>query len=132
MPTPTERHIRVVVIPAALDQPMYEQHIDIGAGDSGLRPLQALVGGFIERIVFDNAVDGIINEEGKLTGLQPNERATALWGPRLMAGDVICGTLVLTGTPDNRGEMTDCPPMVRLDGEHVWITPTKPTNGAIS
>lgn len=46
--------------------------------DFTLEELQKIVGGYIEVVRLDDGAIMIINEEGKLHGLPPNERATRI------------------------------------------------------
>tara|TARA_Y100000590_G_C15161255_1_gene803643 strand:+ start:237 stop:590 length:354 start_codon:yes stop_codon:yes gene_type:complete len=67
---------------------------------TGLKDMQALVGGFIEHVhipQFKRAVHGYINEEGKLLKLPANVRAsTIVFGADWHAWrDVIVGDMVL-------------------------------------
>lgn len=50
-----------------------------------LEALQAMVGGYIETVPVAGHL-GIVNEEGKIMGLQPNFYVN---------GDVLCGTVVI-------------------------------------
>ncbi len=56
--------------------------------------LQKTVGGYIETVPCNFSSDGIfiVNEEGKLKGLEVNKKATSL--ANLFAGDCIAGTAV--------------------------------------
>jgi hypothetical protein len=54
--------------------------------DNNLETFQKLVGGYIEVVQSNEFIDIIINEEGKLIGLEPNFR--------LSNGDVIVGTAI--------------------------------------
>jgi Domain of unknown function (DUF3846) len=53
--------------------------------DNTLKTFQKLVGGYIEKVSLSPTIDVIINEEGKLIGLEPNFRTKY---------DVIVGTAV--------------------------------------
>ena len=44
-----------------------------------LESAQEFVGGYVEGITFPNGEYFIVNEEGKLMGLEVNEPATKLW-----------------------------------------------------
>jgi len=44
-----------------------------------LESAQQFVGGYVEGIPFPNGDYLIVNEEGKLMGLEVNEKATKLW-----------------------------------------------------
>jgi len=54
-----------------------------------LDSLQAEVGGLIECISFPNGCVVVCNEEGKLTGMQPNRR---------LGADIICGPFFVCDT----------------------------------
>ena len=61
-----------------------------------LAALQAEVGGLIECVYLEDGCLAIINEEGKINGMEPNRR---------IGNDIICGPFFLCGdTPD--GEFT--------------------------
>lgn len=53
-----------------------------------LEELQRIVGGFIECIPFDDDSRLIVNEEGKILGLEPN---FPIWN------DVLCGAVIVAG-----------------------------------
>lgn len=65
-----------------------------GAEKFGLEQLQALVGGYIEVIYAADGAEVIVNEEGKLDGLEPNPTATEKLRERLFPGDYIAGPAV--------------------------------------
>ena len=50
--------------------------------DGSLKSMQALVGGYIERVVLRDGIDLWCNEEGKLLNLPPNQ---------FYGDDMICG-----------------------------------------
>jgi hypothetical protein len=55
-----------------------------------LETLQGFVGGYIDYVTIGDGVDMIINDEGKIMGLEPNWVATFLWGqPDMIVGDVL-------------------------------------------
>jgi len=59
--------------------------------------LQAFVGGYIQVIQLSDGNLLVLNEEGKITGLPFNERATQLTeGAGLQVGDVIVGNVLVT------------------------------------
>ena len=67
-----------------------------------------IVGGYFEcPPLDDNRLSLFVNEEGKLTGLEPNMLATAIYHAFSKAaaaiGDVIHGTVVVTGGVDANG-----------------------------
>jgi hypothetical protein len=66
--------------------------------ENTLEALQELVGGWIEFTAY-NGCDVIVNEEGKLMGLEPNLVNEY--------GDVLVGTVVFVGEADDEGELTD-------------------------
>lgn len=65
---------------------------------SGLEPMQAVVGGLIQAVYpFEDPVALVCNEEGKLLGLPPNR---ALRDPDTgIPYDVVCGTFFLCAAP---------------------------------
>ena len=68
-----------------------------------LAALQALVGGYIEAVALARDAVILVNEEGKLRGLEPNV---------MLMGDVLVGPLVIVGV---RGEeFADVPPAARM------------------
>lgn len=93
------------LIPADLAKPMTE--IDLVAD---LNTLQALVGGYIEVVNLPDAVF-FINEEGKISNLPFNARATALGQAQevLFATDFIVGDAVLLGWERDTDTYFDAP-----------------------
>jgi len=76
--------------------------------------LQQHVGGLIEAVHIlrddGNCADAIINEEGKIIDLEPNELATEVVGrENLFPGDYIAGPAVIIGAPDEDGVETSIP-----------------------
>lgn len=67
-----------------------------------LKELQQIVGGYIEVVTMQNDAGTrfilIINEEGKINGLDPN-----FW----MYGDLVVGPAIFAG--ENHEEFDDCP-----------------------
>lgn len=63
-----------------------------------LENFQRTVGGYIETVPLQCGVIAIVNEEGKLQGLEPNLR---------IPGDVLVGTIILCGVDGE--EFTDIP-----------------------
>jgi hypothetical protein len=53
--------------------------IDNVKDEPTLESAQEFVGGYVEGISFPNGDYLIVNEEGKLKGLEVNEKATKLW-----------------------------------------------------
>ena len=62
-----------------------------------LKDMQAIVGGYIEAVYFDDPVALVCNEEGKLIGLPVNR---FLWHAHTEYVDPICGTFFLCGCGD--------------------------------
>ncbi|MDT8716043.1 DUF3846 domain-containing protein [Clostridium sp. 19966] len=56
--------------------------------ESGLEPMQELVGGSIEMVDLDDKTSLVCNEEGKIQGLEGNRR---------IGRDIIAGTFFLCG-----------------------------------
>ena len=54
-----------------------------------LKPMQELVGGYIETVTLSPDAVLICNEEGKLNGLKANRR---------LGGDILVGTFFISGT----------------------------------
>jgi hypothetical protein len=69
---------------------------------------QEACGGYIQAVDLDEPMGSIwMNEEGKLSGLLPNEVATHVYWtaqPAHMPNDYVAGVAVLTGVPDHEGE----------------------------
>lgn len=79
---------------------------------SGYDDLTRLVGGYVEAVPWGRGVTAYLNEDGKSLGLPPNPRATRLsttHGVGLHPWDVIVGTVVFVGDPDDDGDDTDVP-----------------------
>ena len=55
--------------------------------EPGLKAMQAVVGGYIERVQLDASIDLWCNEEGRIIGLLPNRLAHANYGPQPIHGD---------------------------------------------
>lgn len=75
--------------------------------NSGLAVYQKVVGGYIELVPNPHGVTVYCNEEGKIQGLPPNHRATALFGEWLHDWDIIAGNVIVVGPPDEEGYDTD-------------------------
>lgn len=105
--------MKAFVIP--VEGPCYET--DIPEGDGSLAALQELVGGWIEAVNIPEFIEGsetgtaYINEEGKLTDLPFNGRATDFMVPGvgIFFGDYIAGTMVLFGIDYETGENAPVP-----------------------
>lgn len=68
--------------------------------------LRRLVGGDFEVIhPQDRELVMFTNENGKELGLNPNWLATSLVRTRLRPGDFVVGTVVVTGKPDEDGDV---------------------------
>ena len=65
--------------------------------------LKTAVGGWIERVSLGDT-ELWVNEEGKLTGLDINPTATALWADMYGLTDVVMGDVIITGGSDDEGE----------------------------
>ena len=57
--------------------------------DYSLNELQGFVGGFVEIVRIDDDRIMVVNEEGKLYGLQVNEKASKLYKHDVIVGDVL-------------------------------------------
>lgn len=73
------------------------QRVEIG---NELNVLQQIVGGYIETVRISDGAILIVNEEGKLKGLEPNFFFGAI-------GDVIVGPVLIVG--ENGDEFADLP-----------------------
>ena len=74
---------------------------------TGLKDLQGHVGGLIEAAPICPEVCTVyVNEEGKLKDLPPNR----LWMHEGHVHDVLVGTMVVLGPPDEDGDDTDATP----------------------
>ena len=80
-----------------------------------LEALQTTVGGYVEVLTLTRQeADMYLNEEGKLMGLQANQRATWLaraLGAHLLPGDFIAGDVLILGGPDNQGDNQGLTPL---------------------
>ena len=74
--------------------------------ENSLEAMQAVVGGLIQAVYpFEEAVAMVVNEEGKLMGLELNR---ALRNPKSgVIYDVVCGTFFLCGVPADSENFTD-------------------------
>lgn len=85
--------------------------VELNADDM-LRSLYDSIGcDTIETIQLPGRIDAIFDEEGKITGAEPNDRATAvalLLGFQFLPGDYIAGPVVFLGYTD--------------DGDHIGLT----------
>ncbi|KXL53854.1 hypothetical protein CLNEO_10800 [Anaerotignum neopropionicum] len=71
--------------------------------DNTLGALQTEVGGLIECVYLDGGCLAVVNEEGKLNGMEPNRR---------LGSDIICGPFFVCGDSED-GEF------VSLDNKQV-------------
>jgi hypothetical protein len=101
--------ITAIFIPARRSEPLRLEQLDPANIDS----YQKLVGGPIEALNIERPEATLfVNEHGKLTDDQPNERATQLaWANNTdyRETDYICGDVLLVGPPDARGNETSVP-----------------------
>lgn len=98
---------KALIIPADEDQPICIKNVE------GLEAYQAIVGGYIEMVSLTLTLAGekcdvalFCNEEGKLSGLPLNRRATEM---ARIPGDFLVGDVFLVGPPDDEGNETDVP-----------------------
>lgn len=68
--------------------------------DNTLRTFQGLVGGYIEAVTVCDGLVLIVNEEGKLQGLEPNV---------FFRGDWLVGTVVAVGVNKDHEDFASCP-----------------------
>lgn len=55
-----------------------------------LETLQGFVDGYIDYVTIEDGIDMIINDEGKIRGMEPNWVATYLYGvPDIIVGDAL-------------------------------------------
>ena len=80
---------------------------------------QKVVEGWIELVPNPHGVTVYCNEEGKIHGLPPNYRATALFGDWLQPWDIIAGNVIVVGPPDDDGDDTD------LENVEEWLAKAK-------
>jgi len=101
------KSINIIVIPAVGEATARQV--------SSYDEMTAIVGGYLE-VVCGRDFSMYLNEEGKMTRLLPNHRATqfcAVEGVGLDPHDVIAGDVFLCGLPDRQGEDTDVPERLR-------------------
>lgn len=60
--------------------------------DNTLGALQTEVGGLIECVYLDDGCIAVVNEEGKLNGMEPNRR---------LGSDIICGPFFICGDSED-------------------------------
>ena len=66
--------------------------------DFSLFELQEFVHGYIEVVYLNESQYMIVNEEGKLLGLDTNDEATKIYSLNRGANDFICGDVLVTPT----------------------------------
>lgn len=76
-----------------------------------LENLQKTVGGYIETVPLPCGVIAIVNEEGKIQGLEPNMR---------IPGDTLVGTVIICGTDGE--EFADIPIDFKAWKQYVDVT----------
>lgn len=81
---------RIKILKIELDKAPYEKEID-----NKLEPLQEEVEGLIDCVYLEEGCVAVINDEGKLNGMQPNRRfgSDIICGPFFMCGDSRMGNL---------------------------------------
>lgn len=85
--------------------------------ENSLKSLQNEVGGFIECIYLDDGCIAVVNEEGKINGMEPNRR---------MGADIICGPFFICGDGDeNFASLTD----EQIEKYSLRFTPTQQFTG---
>lgn len=70
---------------------------DVISLNNNLHALQAAVGGLIEIKSLEEGICVLLNEEGKLIGLEPNRR---------LGGDILVGVFYVVGSDDSTGDLT--------------------------
>ena len=77
------------------------QIVEDNKHEPDLKSAQQFVGGMVQGITFPNGDYMIMNEEGKMSGLQVNEQATKLWREtftkdKYLFGydDFVCGPVI--------------------------------------
>lgn len=74
--------------------------------ENRLENLQEAVGGYIDMLnLFDDDVDIILNDEGKLIGLPPNK--ILMYNGKVI--DMLSGNLLITGVDKNTGDTISIP-----------------------
>lgn len=77
-------------------------------GTDTLRPLQHLVGGYVERVFVTTGVYAYVNEDGLARNLPDNALGTLLAGR--LGVDMLVGTVVFLGSNAAGTEDADLPP----------------------
>lgn len=76
----------IIVIPADANQPIRKETVE-----PKLKPLQEILGGYIEQVPVGDGVVLLANEDGLPLDLPVNERASALVQSHLVGNIVLCG-----------------------------------------
>lgn len=109
---------RALLVPVQPDHPV--EIIELASDMSArITQMQELIGGWVERAVYDLDATLFVDEEGVLKGQAPNIRVnTYVWGHSHAAklngrsltnpGPPLCGTAILTGR-DEDDEICDVP-----------------------
>lgn len=75
-----------------------------------LHTFQQIVGGYIETVSLDSRTDLILNEEGKLTGLDPNReldyKKLGYQVPEEYRYDIVMGDCLIVGVNNRTGNFT--------------------------
>lgn len=95
--------MKALVIPADNTQPTRYENLE------GLEDFQRVVGGYIQTVPMEGNVAPYFNEEGKLTGLPKNDRATKILSGSIMSDDYIAGDCLFVGFDIDTGEELDYP-----------------------
>lgn len=90
-----------------------------------LGQLQSLVGGNIEFVTFGDGSAFMVNEEGKLLGMQPNDSATILcavkgW-PGTLGGDYLAGDAVFFSAQEMQAMNVEEPDIETPEGRALVI-----------
>lgn len=76
--------------------------INIDKDGSGLKDMQAIVGGYIALVKLTNTIDMYVHDEGKLIGLPVNSLATLLYQHfRNVRDDIIVGPAFLCSSNED-------------------------------
>lgn len=101
--------ITAVIIPADPSIPCERRQLD----PHDLKEYQKIVGGNIDALeLVQPPAAFYLNDEGKINGLMPNQRATLLlWvhNPVFRGQDILAGDVFLVGPTDGEGHDTDAP-----------------------
>jgi len=82
------------------------EHVNLSDSDT-ISELQEYVDGWVQVVGLNDNIEMWLNEEGKIEGLPHNTKAQKIWdhfiGP---ATDYIVGNVIITGAPDDDGNVT--------------------------